>query len=66
MRIRGGLPPRGPPLMDLPGPIHPRELISVPTGEEGLEGLPKRSVKVACLDAVSTREQFSLATILSS
>lgn len=54
MRIRGPLPPRGPPPMGLLGAAPPpRELISVPTAEEGVEGVSKRSMKEAGLDTVS-------------
>lgn len=53
IRMRGVLPPHGPPPIGLTGPAPPpRELISVPTGEEGVEGVTKRTVKEAGLDAV--------------
>ncbi|XP_032788701.2 RNA-binding protein 26 [Daphnia magna] len=52
MRIRGPLPPRGPPPMGLLGSAPPpRELINVPTAEDGIDAGVKRTVREAGLDS---------------
>lgn len=56
MRIRGPLPPRGPPPMGLLGSAPPpRELINVPTAEDGNDSGLKRSVREAGLDSVKNK-----------